>query len=123
MLRSVLGLPVSSEPAQLTPITYLLPQASDWQGGSGTMGAPGQLVQLKPVDLLEQEPDAFAEASPEQAEDTTANHFLTWLNTADSEDTVPDVPDSTALLNELPDLCRYVESGGGGGGEQRGHRP
>ncbi|CAN0160672.1 unnamed protein product [Bubo scandiacus] len=75
------------------------------------MGAPGQLVQLKPTDLLEQEPDAFAEASPEQAEDTTDSHFLAWLNTADSKDTIPDVPDSpgvTAFLQQLPDLSAYV---------------
>ena len=48
MLRSVPGLPAASEPAQLPPITYQLPQASVWQGGPGPMGAPGQLVQLLP---------------------------------------------------------------------------
>ncbi|KAK4806428.1 hypothetical protein QYF61_003185 [Mycteria americana] len=46
VLPSVLGLPVSSEPAQLLPITYQLGQASVWQGVPGPLGAPGQLVQL-----------------------------------------------------------------------------
>ncbi|KAM6042949.1 uncharacterized protein LJ206_019592 [Theristicus caerulescens] len=75
-----------------------------------TTGAPG-----KPVDLPEQGPDAFAKALPEQAEDTTASHMLTWLDTTDSEDTIPDVPSSpslTAFLHELPDLSEYVAEGG-----------
>ncbi|KAK4806427.1 hypothetical protein QYF61_020576 [Mycteria americana] len=64
--------------------------------------APG-----KPADLPEQGPAAFAEAFAETAEDTTVNHMLTWLDTADGEDTVSDAPGSpslTAFLHELPDL-------------------
>ena len=69
----------------------------------------------KPVDLPEQGPAAFAEAFPEQDEDTTVNHALAWLDTADGQDTVPDVPDSptfTAFLHQLPDLSEYVAEGG-----------
>ena len=73
--------------------------------------APG-----KPADLPEQGPAAFAEAFAETAEDTTVNHMLTWLDTADGEDTVSNAPGSpslTAFLHELPDLSEYVAEGGG----------
>ena len=69
----------------------------------------------KPADLPEQGPAAFAEAFPEQDEDTTVKHMLAWLDTADGQDTVPDVPDSptlTAFLQQLPDLSEYVAEGG-----------
>ncbi|KAK4806601.1 hypothetical protein QYF61_013856 [Mycteria americana] len=72
--------------------------------------APGE-----PADLPKQGPATFAEAFAEQAEDTTLNHKLAWLNTTDGEDTIPDVPDSpslTAFLHELPDLSEYVAEGG-----------
>lgn len=46
VLPSVSGLPVSSEPAQLHPITSQLGQASAWQAVPGPLGAPEQLVQL-----------------------------------------------------------------------------
>ena len=69
----------------------------------------------KPADLPEQGPAAFAEALPDQAEDTAVNNVLAWLDTADGQDTVPDVPDSptfTAFLHQLPDLSEYVAEGG-----------
>ncbi|KAK4806589.1 hypothetical protein QYF61_013844 [Mycteria americana] len=72
--------------------------------------APGE-----PADLPKQGPATFAEAFAEQAEDTTLNHMLAWLNTTDGEDTIPDVPDSpslTTFLHELPDLSEYVAEGG-----------
>ena len=69
----------------------------------------------KPVDLPEQGPQAFAEACPELAEDTMASLVLSWLNTLESEDSLPDGPDSPSLaafLHELPDLSEYVAEGG-----------
>lgn len=69
------------------------------------MGDPGQ---LKPVDLLKQEPDALVGVSLEHAEDTITSHFLAWLNSADSEDTTLDSPGVTAFL---PDLSAYVGDG------------
>ena len=68
----------------------------------------------KPVDLPEQGPDAFAEACPELAGDTTASQVLSWLDTLASGDTTPDGPDSPSLaafLHELPDLSKYVAEG------------
>ena len=69
----------------------------------------------KPADLPEQGPDAFTEAFPHQAGDTNINDVVTWLNTVDGTDTVPDVRDSpslTAFVHELPDLSEYVAKGG-----------
>ncbi|XP_042653253.1 proline-rich protein 36-like [Tyto alba] len=143
-LLSVPGLPVSSQPAQLHPVTSQLPQASVCAQKSaeasnkdvvatedsvpavtphppalalptsGTTTQPKAVVTTpappgKHTDLPEQGPAAFAEAVPEQAEDTTA-----WLHTEDSEDTVPDGPDSPSLaafLRELPDLSDHVAEG------------
>ncbi|XP_074694493.1 uncharacterized protein LOC141929211 [Strix aluco] len=73
------------------------------------LAAPG-----KPADLPEQGLDAFAEAFREEAEDTTAQQILAWLNTVDGEDTIPDVLDSpsvTAFLQQLPDVSAYVAEG------------
>jgi len=68
----------------------------------------------KPVDPPEQGPAAFGEAFREQAEDTTLKQMLAWLDTADGEATVPDVPDSpslTAFHHELPSLSEYMTEG------------
>ena len=46
VLPSVPGLPLSSQPAQLHPITGQLVQASVWHGVPGPLGPSGQLVQL-----------------------------------------------------------------------------
>ena len=46
MLPSVPGRPLSSQPAQLHPITGQLVQASVWHGVPGPLGPSGQLVQL-----------------------------------------------------------------------------
>ena len=46
VLPSVPGLPLSSQPAQLHPITGQLVQASVWHGVPGPLGPSGQLLQL-----------------------------------------------------------------------------
>lgn len=76
-------------------------------------------------DLPELGPDTFTEAFPELAGDNVPfldeqsftmdiTDILTWLDTMDGKDTVPELPSSprlTTLLNKLPDLSEYVAEG------------
>ncbi|OPJ90348.1 hypothetical protein AV530_009082 [Patagioenas fasciata monilis] len=74
---------------------------------------PAALERL--VDQPKQEPEKASVKAAEQVEDTTINDLLTWLDTLEREDAVPDVPDSpglTTFLSELPDLSEYVAEGG-----------
>ncbi|XP_071660872.1 uncharacterized protein [Patagioenas fasciata] len=74
---------------------------------------PAALERL--VDQPKQEPEKASVKAAEQVEDTTINDLLTWLDTLEHEDAVPDVPDSpglTTFLSELPDLSEYVAEGG-----------
>ncbi|OPJ90349.1 hypothetical protein AV530_009082 [Patagioenas fasciata monilis] len=71
---------------------------------------PAALERL--VDQPKQEPEKASVKAAEQVEDTTINDLLTWLDTLEREDAVPDVPDSpglTTFLSELPDLSDLKE--------------
>lgn len=62
--------------------------------------------------MSEHGPTTFAGAFPEQAEDTTFNHQLACSDTADRDDTIPDVLDWAAFLHEFLELSKYIVEGG-----------
>lgn len=63
------------------------------------------------MEVSEHGPTTFAGAFPEQAEDTTFNHQLACSDTADRDDTIPDVPNWAAFLHEFPGLSEYIVEG------------
>lgn len=67
------------------------------------------------MDQPKLEPGKASVKVAEQAEDTTINDLLAWLDTLEHEDAVPNVPESSGLnafLSELPYLSEYVAEGG-----------